>query len=64
MRKLFFKYETDDSGPVYWHEEDGSFRNYMDSEFEKMGGGFFAKWFTLEQARKIAEVEGVELETF
>jgi hypothetical protein len=36
----------------------------MDSEFEKMGGGFFAKWFTLEQARKIAEVEGVELETF
>ena len=62
---LEFKNEGDHNGQIVgplWINKDGAFSNYKDSETKKVGGGFLAEWFTLNEARKIAKIEGLILE--
>jgi len=57
---VVFKAEEYDS---FWERTIQVARNYRDSDQEKHGGGFYAEWFTLGQAHKIAKKLNVEVET-
>ena len=65
---VMFKHEAHDEsgcavGPVWvLYEGDDAYRNFRDSDMEKGFGDekFFAEWFTLIMAQRIARDLGVE----
>ena len=61
---LFFKYEEIDMGPLYWVLEGGKYVNVVDSEIERLDGGFAAAWFTVSESERMARHFGVSLEEF
>jgi hypothetical protein len=62
---LFFKFETDDSGPLYWDLKNGKTVNFLDGDMtNSLTNKPFPEWFPLSAAKKFSKFFELPLETF
>lgn len=67
MKKLILKDEGNDNGQIYgplYLSVNGKMKNYRNGERCTVGGKmkFFAKWFTLSEAKAIAKSLKIKVE--